>query len=110
MAAEIAKLVGEARQTEAALAEKTKAAEDLASQVSAQSQEMQAFQRDSQQQLAEKTAEAAAVQKQLEDQVSALNAFVKQLSAPLKAEESQTAVSDAVHQLVKEHAERAEAL
>ncbi|CAL6017604.1 Hypothetical_protein [Hexamita inflata] len=69
---------------------------------------MQAFQRDSQQQLAEKTAEAAAVQKQLEDQVSALNAFVKQLSAPLKAEESQTAVSDAVHQLVKEHAERAE--
>ncbi|CAL6060926.1 Hypothetical_protein [Hexamita inflata] len=60
--------------------------------------------------LQKQTAEAAAVQKQLEDQVSAIHAFVKQLSAPLKAEESQTAVSDAVHQLVKEHAERAEAL
>ncbi|CAL6082579.1 Conserved_hypothetical protein [Hexamita inflata] len=110
MTAEIAKLTKEVRQVEAALAEKTKAAEDLASRVTSQSQEMQAFQKDSQRQLAEKTAEVAAVQKQLEDQVSALNAFVKQLSAPLKAEESQTAVSDAVHQLVKEHAERAEAL
>ncbi|CAL6060928.1 Conserved_hypothetical protein [Hexamita inflata] len=110
MTAEITKLTKEVRQVEAALAEKTKAAEDLASRVTSQSQEMQAFQKDSQRQLAEKTAEVAAVQKQLEDQVSALNAFVKQLSAPLKAEESQTAVSDAVHQLVKEHAERAEAL
>ncbi|CAL6060934.1 Conserved_hypothetical protein [Hexamita inflata] len=50
------------------------------------------------------------VQVKLEEQTNLFNSLVEQLSQILQCENSQSFVLSSVHQLVKEHAERAEAL